>query len=102
MPTATEKLCYQALILGFIRRRIAKGWTQEQLDVLLGVTDGQVAKWETFMRLPGAFMLSCWASALDLQMLPVHLEPADWTDERCQPTVETGSLSLRPAIPLLQ
>lgn len=45
--------------------------TQLELDDRLGVTDGQVAKWESFARLPGAFMLACWCHALDVILVPI-------------------------------
>lgn len=45
--------------------------TQEQLGDRLGVASGLVAKWEMIDRLPSLFMMACWASALNVTLVPV-------------------------------
>ncbi len=67
-PSNLVKTFYSQLIDELIVQREARGWSQEHLDRELGVSDGQVAKWECFLRLPGAFMLVCWATALDVHI----------------------------------
>lgn len=66
VPSDIEKLFYGQLVKALVDRRVLLGYTQEQLDARIGATEGQVAKWEGFFRLPGAFMLVCWANALDM------------------------------------
>lgn len=63
-----EKLYWGELIRGLTARRRALGMSQEQLDRLLGFSDGQIARYESFMRLPGAFMFMCWATALGVRL----------------------------------
>lgn len=67
-PTELERTYYRQLIGDFVARRKVMKLTQEQLDDILGVSQGQIAKWECFLRLPGAFMLTCWATALHLEL----------------------------------
>jgi transcriptional regulator with XRE-family HTH domain len=64
VPSAIEKIFYGRLVARLQARRVAIGMTQEELDQELGVSEGQVAKWESFARLPGAFMLVCWSNRL--------------------------------------
>jgi transcriptional regulator with XRE-family HTH domain len=66
--TELERMFYGRLVRELAARRHARDMTQEQLDQVLGVSDGQVAKWEAFDRLPGAFTLMCWCNALDLRL----------------------------------
>lgn len=74
-PTDIERAYYRELIDALIARRETLGMTQEHLDHRLGVSQGQIAKWECFLRLPGAFMMTCWASALELDLIAVHRPP---------------------------
>lgn len=74
-PSDIERGYYGELVASFAARRALLGLTQEKLDAILGVSDGQVAKWEAFQRLPGAFMLVCWANALELSLSAVHHQP---------------------------
>jgi transcriptional regulator with XRE-family HTH domain len=67
-PTDLERTFYAGLVRQLVAARDLRGWSQEDLDQRLGVTDGQVAKWESFRRLPGAFMLMCWAVALGVSV----------------------------------
>jgi ribosome-binding protein aMBF1 (putative translation factor) len=64
VPTDEERRFYASFIEQLRVRRRALGISQEELDRRLGVSDHQVAKWESFARLPGAFMMMCWANAL--------------------------------------
>jgi hypothetical protein len=64
--TALERRVYAALIGRLADARVSAGITQEALDVVLGAADGQVAKWESFARLPSAFMFAIWTTALDM------------------------------------
>lgn len=68
-----EKQAYEDLIRRLIARRMAIKVTQAQLDHELGVSEGQVAKWESFSRLPGMFMMVCWCRALRVVLVPVDM-----------------------------
>jgi DNA-binding transcriptional regulator YiaG len=70
-PTQEERRFYEGVIIALARRRRQLRKTQAEVDTLLGVTDGQVAKWESFARFPSSFMMFCWASALGVQFV-VH------------------------------
>jgi hypothetical protein len=61
-----ERIFYSSLIHRLKARRVMLGLTMEELDHELGVSEGQVAKWESFVRLPGAFMFMCWSNRLGL------------------------------------
>lgn len=71
-PSAIEQDYYRQLVMMFARRRETLGLTQEDLDSRLGLSDGQVAKWEALQRVPGAFMLMCWSNALGLSLVAIH------------------------------
>lgn len=66
--SSIERCFYGELVAELARRRVAIGLTQEQLDQQLGVSEGQIAKWESFARLPGAFMFVCWSNALGVTL----------------------------------
>jgi transcriptional regulator with XRE-family HTH domain len=67
-PTNIERSFYAQLVDTLIARREELRLTQEDLDRMLGVSDGGVAKWESFTRLPGAFMFVCWCQALEVNL----------------------------------
>ncbi len=67
-PSNLERTFYAGLVKQLVAARNTAKMSQEDLDQRLGVTDGQVAKWESFRRLPGAFMLCCWAQAFGLSL----------------------------------
>lgn len=69
IPTEAERAFYRELITALAARRRALGLSQEQLDRILGVSDGQVGKWESLGRLPGAFMMMCWANSLKAKLV---------------------------------
>lgn len=71
--SATERNAYSRLITKLAVRRVKMGMSQNDLDVVLGVTIGQVAKWEALDRVPGSFLMACWCSALDLRLEPVDV-----------------------------
>jgi transcriptional regulator with XRE-family HTH domain len=67
-PSSLERTFYARLVGQLVAARHKAGQSQEDLDATLGVTSGQVAKWESFRRMPGAFMLMCWAQAFGLSL----------------------------------
>ena len=74
VPTEIERRFYGDLIRQLAARRRALGVSQQQLDRILGVSDHQVAAWESFKRLPGAFMMMCWATSLGTRLAMVRNE----------------------------
>lgn len=66
-----ERIAFGRLIRQLVIRRKEMGLSQNDLDVAMGVAIGQVAKWEVMDRIPGAFLLACWVSALDLRLEPM-------------------------------
>ena len=60
------------LVTALAKRRAELGLTQLALDDKIGLTQGHVAKWEARQRRPTGFMLSCWVSALecDIMIIP--------------------------------
>lgn len=74
IPNDSERRFYADLIRALAVRRRALGISQQQLDRILGVSDHQVAAWESFKRLPGAFMMMCWANALGTRLVVVRDE----------------------------
>lgn len=74
-PSQIEQIFYGDMVLRLKHAREDMDMTQAQLDERLNVADGQVAKWESFERLPGAFMMVCWALALDVRILAVGFVP---------------------------
>ena len=59
---------YNELIGQLVERRKKLRLSQADLDQMIGVSDSMVAKWESKARLPGAFVLMCWAKALGLKL----------------------------------
>lgn len=59
------------LLPQLIERRRQLGFTQGELEDRIGVTGCLVGKWECGMRTPGAFLLGCWAEALDARLMLV-------------------------------
>jgi transcriptional regulator with XRE-family HTH domain len=66
--TAIERIFFANLVRRLVARRLELGMTQEDLDYALGVSEGLVAKWESFARFPGAFMFVCWSNRLGLEL----------------------------------
>ncbi len=56
------------LIEALALRRLALNITQQELDAIIGVAEGQVAKWETGVRRPKSHLLGCWLRALDCHL----------------------------------
>lgn len=75
IPTDAERRFYGELITSLAARRRALRISQEDLDRLIGLTDGQVAKWESMIRIPGAFMLMCWTNALGVKLIIAREQP---------------------------
>lgn len=65
------------LLPQLIERRRQLGLTQCELEDRIGVTGCLVGKWEARMRTPGAFLLSCWAEALDARLMVVPRTESD-------------------------
>lgn len=60
----SEKQFTLDLIKQFQERRYELGLTQPDVDQLIGVAPGLVAKWEIGNRKPTLFNAYCWAEAL--------------------------------------
>ena len=63
-----EQAHYQCLIDHLRDSRHGAGLSQAEMDDMIGVSEGMVAKWESKSRLPGAFFLMCWCKSLGLQI----------------------------------
>jgi len=59
---------YHSLVEALRRRREELGLSQVDVDEKIGVTRGQCGKWELHQRRPRAFLLGCWADALDVEL----------------------------------
>ena len=59
---------YHSLVQALRRRREELGLSQVDVDEKIGVTRGQCGKWELHERRPRAFLLGCWADALDVEL----------------------------------
>ena len=55
-------------VTALIKRRHDLGYSQRQLDKLVGVSDCMIAKWEAGLRHPTAASLEKWANALGLRL----------------------------------
>ena len=51
-----------------IAMRIQQCYSQEELNFVIGMGDGQIARYETGSRTPSLFTLYCWADALDARL----------------------------------
>ena len=69
IPSANERAEWRQLVEALAARRRALGMSQNELDARLGLSDGYVAKWESYQRLPGAFMMHCWTCALGSKLV---------------------------------
>jgi len=67
-PTPMEVEFYKEMIGQLIQVRKSKKISQENLNAILGMTDGQINKWECGARLPSSFNLMCWCNALGLRI----------------------------------
>jgi predicted transcriptional regulator len=64
-PTAAD------LIAQMRDMRDTRDVSQRELDDILGVADGLVAKFENHLRSPALFTLLCWAQALNARVMVV-------------------------------
>jgi transcriptional regulator with XRE-family HTH domain len=64
----TESNAYHSLVSALRQRREELGLSQVDVDEKIGVTRGQCGKWELHERRPRAFLLACWADALDVEL----------------------------------
>jgi DNA-binding XRE family transcriptional regulator len=51
-------------------RRIAKGWSQQTLAVLLGVHTNEIHRWENKHHLPNSDTFIGWLELLDFKIIP--------------------------------
>lgn len=59
---------YRALVAIMVRRRVALGLDQADLNAVLGMAEGYVAKLESFARVAPLPTLQLWAQALGLEL----------------------------------
>lgn len=71
--TDVEREHFESIVRTLRRRRLELDITQEQLEHELGVSQGLVAKWERFDRLPSSFMFACWCQVLSIRLVPIAL-----------------------------
>ena len=57
---------WQKIVNDLRKYRNEKGISQENLAGEMGIAPSLMQKWETYKRVPSAFMLSCWLDALKL------------------------------------
>jgi transcriptional regulator with XRE-family HTH domain len=62
---------YRGLVDRFRKRRIALGLDQADVTEAAGMTEGYIAKLESFARLASPPMLDLWAQTLGLKLKPV-------------------------------
>jgi transcriptional regulator with XRE-family HTH domain len=58
----------EQMIVALVKRRNDLGYSQRELDKLVGVSDCMIAKWEAHHRSPTAESLEKWAAALGLRL----------------------------------
>jgi DNA-binding transcriptional regulator YiaG len=66
--TPVEAQFYGPLVVQLVARRHALGLSQMALEHRLGVSEGQIAKWERGARLPSSFFLCAWARCLGVEL----------------------------------
>lgn len=81
-PSELERSFYGQVVEQLAQERRRRGWTQPELDARLNVTEGQVAKWESFQRLPGPFLFVCWALELGVSLSVERAKHHHHTDEQ--------------------
>lgn len=69
---------YKALVAHLVRRRMALGLDQADLNAIMGTAEGYVSKLESFARVATLPMLQLWAQALgqDITTKPAPLPAA--------------------------
>lgn len=67
------------------QRRMDMGLAQPDLDHVLGVAVGLVAKWEGGFRSPTSYNLYCWAKALGCDLVLVPRPERENADRRHRP-----------------
>tara|TARA_B100000029_G_C16778028_1_gene668180 strand:- start:153 stop:392 length:240 start_codon:yes stop_codon:yes gene_type:complete len=68
MSKALGQQFHDQLITQFIDKRHEIGYTQIDMDEILGVAKGLVSKWEAGIRKPSGFLFCCWADALECEL----------------------------------
>lgn len=67
-PKTNRNQFMQDLISKLVLRRKELGYTQADIDFMMGNSDGQCSKWECGMRSPTAFNLYCWATVVKFKI----------------------------------
>jgi len=65
----TEADFTKNLIQQFRSKRILLGYSQRDVDDIVGVSPGICAKWELGDRKPSLFLAYCWAEALEMNIV---------------------------------
>lgn len=73
-PTKEPVAPFDQLIKKLADKRKEHGLTASELDAMIGLTDGHIAKYERGYRKPNLFIFHCWVSALGQQ---VELTPIE-------------------------
>ena len=60
---------YKKIVDAMVDARKLQGYTQAQVDYIIGCADGLVSKWECGDRIPSFFMLVCWTEVLDVEII---------------------------------
>ncbi len=69
-PIRTDYL--YPVVVKLVKRRHDLGLTQEQLNIMLGVADRYVNKWECGMKTPNLYNLTLWAECLNMRLDAVN------------------------------
>ena len=64
MAKALGEKFHTEIITQFVAKRHKLGYTQIDMDDILGVAKGLVSKWEACIRRPSGFLFCCWADSL--------------------------------------
>jgi ribosome-binding protein aMBF1 (putative translation factor) len=67
----TEQHFYSTLVRQLRSAREARGLSQQDVSMIVGVSDAMVGKWEALMKMPTAFGLMCWCQALGVALMVV-------------------------------
>jgi transcriptional regulator with XRE-family HTH domain len=84
-----DTMFYRVLIAKLVDRRRALGISQIELDDLIGVSDGYVAKWERLLKIPTPYFFTLWAHALGVTLDVVPFGAAHGEDTKRRQDPET-------------
>ena len=68
MAKALGEKFHTEIITQFVAKRHKLGYTQIDMDDILGVAKGLVSKWEVGIRRPSGYLFCCWADSLDMKI----------------------------------